>query len=184
VRAAGGVYFRREDYASFWRRLAVALIDVAVAGLLWLLLSVAVWTIPSFQAWYPECATAVGVLTLFGYFVVLKRSRFGTVSYRVGRVALVGLDGLPASWGALILRATFVSFGPFIWFLDLVWLYDDRHRQALHDKVAQTYVIKAGAQPAGKGRIVCGHWEICQYNLFVREVVDTEAARSADPVLP
>jgi uncharacterized RDD family membrane protein YckC len=183
VRVAEGVYFRREDYASFWRRLGAALVDVTVAGLLWLLSYVALWTIPPSQAWFPECATIAGVLTLFGYFVVLKRSQFRTVGYRLARVALVGLDGLPVTWGTLLVRATFVSFGPFIWFLDLVWLADDRHRQALRDKVAHTYVIKAGAEPAGKGRIVYSHWEICQYNLLVREVAEAEAARSAQ-VLP
>jgi uncharacterized RDD family membrane protein YckC len=106
--------------------------------------------------------------------VVLKGSRFRTAGYRVGRVALVDLNGRPPNWGTLVLRASFGALGPFNWFLDLTWLSDDRHRQALRDKIAQTYVIKEGAQPAGKGRLVYRYWEICGYNLLVREVVVEE----------
>lgn len=169
--ATEGVYFRREDYASFWRRVLVDIVDFIVAGLLWLLLTAAALAVLPVQDWIPELIMVLAILTTLGYFVVLKRSRFRTAGYRLGRVTLVGLNGLPASWGTLMLRASFAALGPFNWFLDLAWLFDDRHRQALRDKIAQTYVIKLGAEPAGRGRLVYRYWEICGYNLLVREVV-------------
>jgi hypothetical protein len=174
VQPPEGVYFRRDDYASFWRRVLVDLIDFAVAGLLWLLLFFALWAVFPLQNWPAELIMTAGALTTFGYFVVLKGSRFRTAGYRLGRVALVDLKGQPPSWGTLILRASFAALGPFNWFLDLMWLTDDRHRQALRDKISQTYVVKQGAQPEGNGRLVYRYWEICGYNLLLREVAVEE----------
>jgi uncharacterized RDD family membrane protein YckC len=112
------------------------------------------------------------------YFVVLKRSTFRTPGYRLGRVRIIGLDGEPPSYGALILRFMFLMFGmlgPFNWALDIVWLSSDVHRQALRDKFANTYVIKANARPAGRGKIVVCYYEILFYNFLCREVaINTE----------
>jgi uncharacterized RDD family membrane protein YckC len=105
----------------------------------------------------------------FSYFVLLKRSRFGTLGYRLGRVRIVGLDGHPPSIGALTFRLTFVMLGP-INYLDSIWLASDRHRQSLRDKLAHTYVIRRNAEPAGTGRIVYAAYEICGYNFIFCEV--------------
>src|SRR5579883_3174293 len=102
-----GVYFRREDYASFWRRILVDLIDfgvLAAACLLLLFLLVAV---------IPSTRVAVNAF-LFGslffavlYLIVLRRSRFRTVGYRVARVRMVGLDGRPPGYASLVVRFAF-----------------------------------------------------------------------------
>jgi hypothetical protein len=70
----------------------------------------------------------------------------------------------------LILRLSFVLLGPLNWVLDLLWLSHDDHRQALRDKFARTYVIKAAAEPAGTGKTVVRYYEICGYNFLFREV--------------
>jgi hypothetical protein len=63
MQMAEGVYFRRDGYASFWRRVLVDLIDFAVAGLLWLLLFVALWAVFPLQNWLAELfMTSVDIL--------------------------------------------------------------------------------------------------------------------------
>jgi hypothetical protein len=109
----------------------------------------------------------------FGYFVVLKRSKGGTLGYRIAGVKIVGLDGRPASWSALTLRLLFAVFGPLNW-LDLIWLAGDPHRQTLRDKLAQTYVVKKKAEPLGTGPVFFQFYEINCYNFIFREVAGAD----------
>jgi len=171
-----GVYYRREDYAGFWRRAMVDVVDFIIMAVMVTVSTAAI--APFFPDWFAEVLMGVAGLIWFGYLVVLKGSRFRTPGYRLGRVALVGFDGCPAGWGKLFLRACFVGLGPINFLLDLVWVFSDWHRQALRDKVAQTYLIRNGALPIGKGRIVYRSWYVWGYNLLVREVVVEEAARA------
>jgi len=164
-----GVYYRREDYASFWRRMAVDAIDFVVAGALAFLLMTGLWAVfPSLSAadGFMVGAAAAG----FGYFVVLKRSRFRTLGYRLCGVRIVGLDGRTPGWGSLMYRVAFALLGPLNWVVDLLWLSGDVHRQSLRDKHAHTYVIKASAEPAGTGKVGFHYYEICGYNFLFREV--------------
>jgi uncharacterized RDD family membrane protein YckC len=173
------VYFFRQDYAPFWVRVLVDLIDLAVFGVV----CGALTTLVAIQVDFIK--TTLNLLLLMWapgallYFVILKRSSFRTLGYRIGRVRIVGLDGEQPSYGALILGLVFGVLGPFNWVLDLVWLSSDLHRQALRDKFAKTYVVKAKAQPAGRGKIVVRYWEICFYNFLFREVV-VDAGRSLE----
>jgi uncharacterized RDD family membrane protein YckC len=106
---------------------------------------------------------------LFGYFVLLKRSKAGTLGYLVCDVRVVGLDGRPASFLSLILRTMFAVLG-LLSFLDLLWLCGEPHRQALRDKFAQTYVVRRSAQPLGTGRIAHHYYEICGYHFLFPEI--------------
>jgi uncharacterized RDD family membrane protein YckC len=169
MRATDGVYYRREDYAAFWRRLLIDVIDFLVVGAACSILALAVWTM--FQSGATlDSLLAVCAVFVFCYFVPLKRSKFRTMGYRVGGVKIVGLDGQPASYSALTLRLLFAALGPLNWLLDLAWLSDDKHHQALRDKFAQTYVVKILAEPAGRGRFLFQYCSICGYNFLFREV--------------
>jgi uncharacterized RDD family membrane protein YckC len=169
------VYYRRDDYASFWRRALVDCVDFVVAAIIGVVLIVVIGAVFNLLDWMAELIMIVAFAITFGYFVILKRSRFKTLGYRLGGVSVVGLDGMPPGWGAMILRAFFIFPGPINWLLDLTWLSSDRHRQALRDKVTRTYVIRTGAQPIGKGRLVYHYYEVCGWNLLVREVAVEEA---------
>jgi uncharacterized RDD family membrane protein YckC len=172
-----GVYFLRQDYAPFWLRVLVDLVDLTIFGVVCGILTMLVMMIN-----LPFTKTTLNLLLLMWitvavlYFVVIKRSSFRTLGYRLGRVRIIGLDGDPPSYGALIFRLMFGLLGPFNWALDLIWLSNDAQRQALRDKFANTYVVKANARPAGRGKIVVRYYDICFYNFLCREVV-------ADPEL-
>ena len=141
MKATDGVYFRREDYARFWVRVLVDVIDLMVFGTVCAALAVPVMMI------LPPTRSTVNLILLtcvavaLSYFVVLKSSKFRTLGYRLGRVKIVGLDGRPPGYPALMLRSMFGVLGPLNWLLDLAWLSNDTNRQALRDKFASTYVV-------------------------------------------
>jgi uncharacterized RDD family membrane protein YckC len=120
---------------------------------------------------------AAFAVVAFAYMVLLKRSKWGTLGYRWGGGRIVGLDGRTPGIASLTLRLAFAMIGPVNWVPDMVWLSDDPHRQALRDKFANTYVVKSGATPVGKGRIVFRNYEIICYNFLFREVVAEETAQ-------
>jgi uncharacterized RDD family membrane protein YckC len=170
MKAEQGVYFRREDYASFPIRVLVDVVDVIVFGVLCIGITAVLAAI------FPEGRSTFRLIFLawmtaaFFYFVILKRSRFRTPGYRLGRVRIVGLDGrVPSHW-SLFLRLLFGGLGPLNWVLDLIWLTNDSNRQALRDKFANTYVVKAKSRFAGEGRIVFRYYTICGCNWLFREV--------------
>jgi uncharacterized RDD family membrane protein YckC len=166
-----GIYFLRQDYAPFWVRLLVDLIDVGIFGVVCGALMMLVMIIVPFTRTTLNLLLLMWIAVALLYFVVLKRSNFRTLGYRIAKVRIIGLDNQPPSYGALILRLMFGMLGPFNWALDLIWLSNDFHRQALRDKFSNTYVVKLKAQPAGRGKIVVKYYEILFLNFLCREVV-------------
>lgn len=176
MKATHGVYFRREDYAGFWLRLLIDVIDVVVAGALCSALvipPIAIWAISPSKIGI-DLILATCTVVAFCYFVVLKRSKAGTVGYRIGGVRIVGLDGHTAGWLALTYRLLFAALGPLNWLLDLIWLSGEPHRQTLRDKFAQTYIIKKTAEPVGTGKVVYRYYEIFGYNFIFREIEEPQ----------
>jgi uncharacterized RDD family membrane protein YckC len=173
-----GVYFRTEDYASFPRRLMIDLIDALIVGCLCgVALLVFVLRFAS-----KDQLLATWAAIFFCYFVLLKRSKMRTIGYRIGGVRIVGLDGKTPSLGSLTLRLLFTALGPLNYLLDIAFLSADPHRQALRDKLAQTYVVKKRAEPIGSGRLIYRYYEILGYNFLFREVpVGSAPDRSPDP---
>jgi uncharacterized RDD family membrane protein YckC len=176
MKATHGVYFRRGDYAGFWLRLLIDVIDVVVAGAVCSALiipTIAIWAISPTKMSI-DLMLATCTVVAFCYFVALKRSKGGTVGYRVGGVRIVGPDGQTASWLALTFRLLFAMLGPLNWLLDLIWLSGDPHRQTIRDKFAQTYIIKRNAEPVGTGKVVYRYYDIFCYNLIFREIEEPQ----------
>jgi uncharacterized RDD family membrane protein YckC len=164
-----GVYFRREDYAAFGRRALVDIVDFVIAAGAWFVLMMVIGIAFNIVAGMPALTVITGGIIWFGYFIVLKRVA-RTPGYMLGRVRLIGVDGLPAGWDALFTRALFICLGPLNWLMDLATLWHDRHRQTVRDKFARTYVVKKDAKPIGKGKLVVKHFSMSFINLVVREV--------------
>src|SRR4051812_12692141 len=111
---AEGQYFRREDYAPVWLRLLIDSIDFIVVALICAGLAAVALRIVSKDAFLLLCLSV-----WYWYFVLLKRSRIGTLGYRIGRVRIVSLDGKTANVGALTLRFLFIAFGPLNYVFDI-----------------------------------------------------------------
>ena len=167
------VWFFPSDYAGFWRRLAIEIADSAVIVVVLLVVTTMVVLLDPAEelsdallAWLIPC----WVLLIYGYFVLLKRSRFTTVGYRLAGVRIVDSLGRPPGLAALTLRLSFGLIGPFNLILDVLWIPSDRHKQALRDKFAHTYVVKATAEPAGPARIVNRTYDVMGMSFVFQDV--------------
>lgn len=167
--AASGVYYRPDDYLGVLRRLLIEIVDLPIAVALSILLVGAVWSVA--PAGDPEgIVLLVSSLVWFGYFVVLKGSRFRTVGYVVAGAQIVNLKGGRPSFLSLFGRLLFAFVGPLNVLIDLFWLTGDPNRQALRDKFAGTYVIRRSAVPAGTGSIVLRTYMFWGMTFLFREV--------------
>src|SRR5260370_9231917 len=89
------VYFRREDYGGFWLRLVIGLIDALVIGTVCLGPTIA-FDLPLMACtWILNLFLSTGVILVFCYFVVLKRSKIGSIVFLIGRVIILGFDIRP-----------------------------------------------------------------------------------------
>jgi uncharacterized RDD family membrane protein YckC len=176
------VWFFPSDYVGVWRRLAVELVDsvVIVVGLV-LVTATVVLLDPGEDLSDTTLAVAIScwAVLIYGYFVVLKRSRLTTVGYRLARVRIVDACGRPPRLGALTLRLSFGLLGPFNIVLDMLWIPFDRHKQTLRDKLAHTYVVKANAEPAGPARIVVRTYSIVGMSFVFQDVEPVSVGSAA-----
>ena len=167
------VWFFPSDYAGLWRRLAIQLADAVTIVILMAAIATAVIVLhPAERPDDRMLATLwlCWLASIYGYFVVLKRSRFRTLGYRLARVRIVDPYGRPPDLEALTLRLMFALAGPLNIILDVLWIPFNRHHQALRDRLAQTYVVKAGAEPAGAARVVERTYRVLGISFAVEEV--------------
>jgi len=178
-----GVLYQAADYAGFWRRLAIDLIDVAVVAVLASVI-LALFVNDEqlvdtdaeklIELVFPLVALPVG----FAYFVLLKRF-FRTLGYIVCRARIVNVQGMRPSIYALTIRLLFAVFGPFNVLLDLIWITSDRYRQALRDKFAHTYVVRSVAVPTGHGRVVYRSYYVMGASFLFAEIEANERPGAA-----
>jgi uncharacterized RDD family membrane protein YckC len=167
------VWYFPSDYAGFWRRLAIELADAVAIVVLLLGITAAVILLHPAERPDDRILSMLWggwLACIYGYFVILKRSRFSTVGYRLARVRIVDPYGRPPGLGALALRLSFGLVGPINILLDMLWIPADRHKQSLRDKLAHTYVVKAGAEPAGTARVVLRTYYIMGMSFVFRDV--------------
>ncbi|KUL27995.1 RDD family protein [Actinoplanes awajinensis] len=90
-------------------------------------------------------------LVLSGYLVFLPGllvvycTLFWSLAGRTPGMAVLGVrvvraDGRPVRWPGALVRALLLAFFP----IGALWLLADRRRQAVHDKIARTAVIRVG----------------------------------------
>jgi len=162
------VWFERGDYVGFWRRFLIDLVDGFVLLMYWIVAYVVVLLfVPSAYASFVFlCVFGGGV---FAYLVLLKY--WGrTLGYLVGNARIVNLRGERPSIISLCVRTAFVLLSGSYVLLDIFLLTGDRHRQTLRDKYAQTYVIKGGRKPSGRGRVRYVLFFLLGFNLIHPEV--------------
>ncbi len=76
------------------------------------------------------------------YFTYFHGSIGQTIGKRLFKIRVIQMDGAELTWGVAFIRwvGYFVSLFPF--FLGFVWVAFDRNKQAWHDKIASTYVVR------------------------------------------
>jgi uncharacterized RDD family membrane protein YckC len=119
--------------AGFWIRMGALLLDVLLVGFAVSLL-------------HPFGDFHIVVLAIYG--AVMWKLRGTTVGGIVFDLHVVRVDGRPVDWETAIVRALGCFLSLCVVFLGFIWIALDPNRQAWHDKIAGTVVVRAkGGSP-------------------------------------
>ena len=169
-----GVVYDRNDYAGFFKRVAIALIDFSVVCLV----VVAVFFATTFLNLDDDDFLALNyiwaVVFSIGYLGLLRRSRFRTLGYIIANVKIVDLKGNRPSAFKMILRTGLLILGPFEFFIDIAWLTSEITKQTLRDKYVGTYVVAMDASPVGRGTLKTVTLGVMGWSLMYKEVKDIQ----------
>ncbi len=118
--------------AGFWERMGAGLLDLVVVSLLMALVGGPPW------GW---------VMALI-YFVGMWTWRGTTLGGVILRLKVVRLDGQPLRLDVALVRALGAVVSLVVLFLGFLWIAWDRDRQAWHDKLAGTVVVRLPQSPS------------------------------------
>jgi len=127
------------EYAGFWIRFAAAIIDAVVVGLVSFVLSFFVYLLPFtiFVVW-------LSGLLYYWLFIGLKGQTLGKMA--VG-IKVVNAQGDIPGLGVAALREILGKLiSGIVLCLGFLWIAFDDKKQGWHDKIASTYVVKAGSR--------------------------------------
>ncbi|MBU8934142.1 MAG: RDD family protein [candidate division Zixibacteria bacterium] len=147
-------YFKREDYAGPGTRLAILMLDglVLIGALVSLLIARAVFADLSkanvmvlVSLWPIVCVLYLGPL---------HASQLGTIGYLLTGYKLVDYRGeRPALWRSFVRGCTILVLG-FEAITDITCSNCRHTRQIFWDRIAETVVVRKGAQPEGCAELV------------------------------
>jgi uncharacterized RDD family membrane protein YckC len=169
-------------YAGFWRRVAAYLIDSTLGGV-----AAALILLPFSFSEYGALIGVVVIIFFFGYFVVMHSSTWqATVGKRLLRVKVTNQEGHPISIGRSLGRLLGMFVSSLILGLGYPLAGVTERRQALHDIIAGTLVVRRDSTPAeivaggGPMPITAGVWG----TLFVLGVLPFLFGLAASIVMP
>lgn len=110
--------------AGFWRRILAALLDMILVGIF----------APIMGRWLP----LVGVI----YFVAMWTWKGTTIGGILLRLKVIRTDGRPVNFAVALVRSLSSCFSLLVLMLGFIWVAWDREKQAWHDKIAGTIVVR------------------------------------------
>ena len=146
------------DYAGFWLRLTAFIIDgLILAGISYVINGV--WGVASGFGWMGRPAEqfaeqmpttsstwAWQALVIFlvqvSYFICFWVWRGQTPGKIVMKLKIVCFNGSRIGWGGAVMRYLGYMISGVILFIGFIWIAFDSRRQGIHDKIAETYVIR------------------------------------------
>ena len=148
------------EFAGFWRRLGAYLIDFVALSILCSVFAPFQWfgfaafwdgSIFAGNAWfalpYLVFGNLLSLLVGIAYFVAFWVWRGQTPGKMALSIKLMRTDGSNLTIGDALLRylGYFVSAATL--FIGFIWIAFDSRKQGLHDKIADTYVVKIPQAP-------------------------------------
>lgn len=132
-------------HAGFWRRVAAYYIDSVV-----LMIPIALIIVPlSSSDTLAAIAAILAMVVMFGYFVVMHASAWqATVGKRVLGVKVTDLAGNRIGIGRSLVRLLGAFVSSLILGLGYLMAGVTQRKQALHDMIASTLVVRSDAAPA------------------------------------
>jgi len=149
------------EFAGFWRRLAAYLIDLAALSVILSIFAspqwfglVSFWNADDVFArpvWlifpYLVFSNMLSLLAGLAYFVAFWVWRGQTPGKMALNMKLIRTDGSNLTIGDALLRYLGYFVSAAILFIGFIWIAFDSRKQGLHDKIADTYVVKIPQAP-------------------------------------
>ena len=147
VTDAEHVKYNRHDYCGFWRRFAANFLDGTILGAAYKLVNTVLLAIASLTGTaYPGFSDWMLCTILFWtYMIWFKGFKGVTPGYNIFGIRIISINGMQVSIKQIIVRVISSFFSAIPLGLGYIWIAVDENRQAWHDKIAGTYVIKANA---------------------------------------
>jgi len=147
VTDAEHVKYKRQDYCGFWRRFAANFLDGTILGIAYKLVKTVLLAIASLSGTaYPGFSKWMLCTIIFWtYMIWFKGFKGATPGYNVFGIRIISINGTQVSIKQIIVRVISSFFSAIPLGLGYIWIAVDANRQAWHDKIAGTYVIKANA---------------------------------------
>ncbi len=144
------------EFAGFWRRLGAYFIDFIALSVVASIFApfqwfgfVAFWDVGDvfntpvwFALPYLIFGNLLSLLVTIAYFVAFWVWRGQTPGKMALSIKLIRTDGSKVTLGAALLRYLGYIVSTVIFFIGFIWIAFDRRKQGLHDKMADTYVVK------------------------------------------
>jgi uncharacterized RDD family membrane protein YckC len=135
-------------YAGFWRRVAAALIDGIVVGVVSFVVGLA-WGLALGDS--DASILVVQLLILVGYYVYFAAMESSSYQGTVGKIAIgiqvTDLNGNRVSFRRALGRNLLKILSTLILLIGYLLAAFTERKQALHDMIAGTLVVKREAQP-------------------------------------
>lgn len=129
------------EYAGFWIRLGASIIDLIILSIiLYAIFKLIIFMVPSsifiiifsFVAWLIEIV----------YVVAFWVWRGQTPGKMITGIKIIRTDSSPIDWQYSLLRYIGCIISAIIIFIGFIWIAFDSRKQGIHDKIADTYVVK------------------------------------------
>jgi uncharacterized RDD family membrane protein YckC len=143
------VIYNRQDYCGFWRRFTANALDGIILGIIFRAINEILHAIASLSGTaYPGFSEWMLCTIIFWtYTIWFKGYRGATPGYYILGIKLISISGAHVSVKQILIRIISSFFSAIPFGLGYIWITIDADRQAWHDKIAGTYVIKSGAMP-------------------------------------
>lgn len=147
-----GVFYHKDDYASFSRRVIAGIIDIYVIivfSTIFLIFTKLLNEQISFNSNF-----IILIDMAFIYLTFLKRSDLRTIGYYITGIKIVDLTGSKPSLYNMFLRIIIFIIGTYDYSKSIELLKTELTKQTFRDKYLGNYVIKVDAEPVGSGPII------------------------------
>jgi uncharacterized RDD family membrane protein YckC len=135
------------EYAGFWVRLGAGVIDLLALG------SVVVSIAYLFRA--PVIWVTIGLAISVAYLLGFWVWRGQTPGKMALAIKVIRTDSSPVKWQCALCRLLGYIVSIATIFIGFIWIAFDSRKQGLHDKVADTYVVKLPVRQVAFNRALC-----------------------------
>jgi uncharacterized RDD family membrane protein YckC len=122
------------EYAGFWVRLGAGVIDLLILGFI---AGIIAYFFPAPVIWVTS-----GLVISLAYWLGFWVWRGQTPGKMAVGIKIIRTDSSPVKWQCALYRFLGYIVSAATLFIGFIWVAFDGRKQGIHDKIADTYVVK------------------------------------------